>query len=140
MDAETLDAEGWATLDTRGFTGLVGGFRTRRIADRREVGFVVAAQHANHIGTCHGGMLMTLADNALGFAVMEAIGGLGCATAQLQIQFVAAARLGDFVVCRPELIRRSNALVFLRALISVGDRTIASADGIWKILDTKPAA
>lgn len=139
MDAETLKAEGWATLAAKGFTGTVGPMWTRRANDVREVGITIEARHGNHIGNAHGGLLMTLADNALGFAVMEAVGPLAMATVQLQIQFITAARPGEFIVCRPEIIRHARTLVFLRGLLSVGARTVASVDGIWKLLEPKAA-
>jgi uncharacterized protein (TIGR00369 family) len=137
MNADTLKAEGWTALVTGGFTGAVGPMWTRGQDAAREVGIVIDDRHGNHIGTAHGGLLMTLADNALGYAVMEASGQLATATVQLQIQFVAAAKMGEFVTCRPEIIRRAKTLIFLRGLLMVGERTVASADGIWKLLEPK---
>jgi acyl-coenzyme A thioesterase PaaI-like protein len=65
------------------------------------------------------------------------LGGLGCVTVSLQTQFVSSARLGDFVVCRSQVIRRSKHLVFVRGLVSVDDDTFASAEGIWKVLPSR---
>lgn len=137
MDAATLEAEGWESFRTPGFAERVGGFWTRRCGDVIESGFIVEPGHANHNGVCHGGMLMTLADNALGFAVMEVLDGGACATIQFQTQFVAAVKLADFVVCRPELVRTSKSLVFLRGVLRVGERTVASVDGIWKVFESR---
>jgi len=36
------------------------------------------------------------------------------------------------------VIRRSKHLVFVRGLISTGDMPVASAEGIWKVLEPKP--
>ncbi|MND00386.1 hypothetical protein D3C83_189790 [compost metagenome] len=58
-------------------------------------------------------------------------------TAQLQAQFVSSAQAGDFIVGRPEIVRCTRQLVFVRGLITVGEKTIASAEGIWKLLEPK---
>jgi len=33
------------------------------------------------------------------------------------------------------VIRKTQTLVFLRGMLVVGDRIVASANGVWKILD-----
>jgi len=45
---------------------------------------------------------------------------------------VSGAKVGEFIMCRPEVVRRSAQLVFMRGLIATADRTIASIEGIWK--------
>ena len=82
---------------------------------------------------------MTFADIALGAGVAAAMADdrLNCATVSLQTQFVSVARIGEFISCKPEVIRKSKQLVFMRGLIQVGDKTIASAEGIWKLLETR---
>ncbi len=114
----------------------MGPYWWRGTGSEAAIGFVADERHANHIGTVHGGMLMTFADIALGFGVVQALGTPHCATAQLALQFVATAKFGEFVTCRPEVIRRTEQLVFVRGLICVGDKVVASADGIWKVLRT----
>ena len=84
----------------------------------------------------HGGALMTFADIALGCGVADAVGvETPFVTVQLQYQFAAAAPLGAFVTCLPEVVRRTSQLVFVRGLLQVGERVIGSADGIWKLIE-----
>jgi len=138
MRPEALRAAGWTLLGIDGFSRVSGGLWTRGELPELRIGFIAADPHRNgHMGTVHGGMLLTFADVSLGYAVTRLLGGLNCVTAQLQTQFISAAEVGDFVECRPEVLRRSAQLVFLRALLVVGDRTVASVDGIWKILKPK---
>ena len=35
-----------------------------------------------------------------------------------------------------EITRRTRTMVFMRALLRVGERTVMSADGIWRVLKT----
>ena len=139
MDNQALADAGWTTINTDGFSGAVGTLWTRGTGSELIVGFVADDRHTNHhAGTVHGGALMTFADIALGFSVVKALGAPICATAQLQMQFIAAGRTGELITCRPEIIRRTSQLVFVRGLINAGEKTIASADGIWKVLAPRP--
>ena len=138
MTPETLTAEGWRQLRAVGFSQHAGPFWGRNRDTALEVGFVANEQHTNgYIHSVHGGMLLTFADICLGYKAAVSLDGQRCVTVQLQMQFLSSAKVGEFIVCRPELLRRSKQLVFLRGVMFSGDRAIASADGIWKIL--KPA-
>lgn len=139
MDEATLRREGWEALELSGFSAVAGPFWIRREGTRRQVGFIADAHHTNaHMGNVHGGMLMTFADVGLGLAVVDAIGGYNCVTAQLQVQFVSRAVVGAFVICHPEIVRQTRQLVFMRGLIAADGTTVASAEGIWKVLEREP--
>jgi uncharacterized protein (TIGR00369 family) len=138
MDAEVLKAAGWRCFDGSGFTGQAGPWWVRGAAGSREIGLLVERRHGNeHMGSLHGGALMTFADISMGYAAADALGGTRCVTAQLQVHFVAPAKVGEFVQCRPEVVRRGAQLVFMRGLAVVGERTVASFDGIWKALEAR---
>ncbi|MBX6747993.1 MAG: PaaI family thioesterase, partial [Acetobacteraceae bacterium] len=57
-----------------------------------------------------------------------------CTTVQLNTQFIAPVRVGDFVEGRAEVLRTTRSVLFVRGMLTVGDRTVAHADGVWKIL------
>lgn len=137
-DAAALRAAGWKIQEGTGFTRTAGPWWMRRGPNGRVLGLRIDEQHGNqHIGTVHGGVLMTLADNGLGAAVVHAIGGGHCVTISLQTHFVATASVGEFIHCEAEVVRRSRSLVFVRGLILAGERTVASAEGIWKVLEAR---
>ena len=118
------------------FNATAGPYWMRREEDQTAVGLLTEDGHGNgHVGTVHGGVLMTFADIALGLGVVDAARTRDCVTLQIQMQFAATAPIGSFLTCRPELVRRTSQIVFVRGLIMAGDRTIASADGMWKLLD-----
>jgi acyl-coenzyme A thioesterase PaaI-like protein len=79
-------------------------------------------------------MLMSFADDVLGMTVWEAARQKPCTTVQLSTQFIAPVKLGEFVEGRAEVMRTTRSVVFVRGLVTVGERTIVHADGIWKIL------
>jgi len=127
---EEIPAEG-------GFDALVGPLWRRPSPGGWTCAFRAEPRHANKRGVLHGGMLMTFADHAMGMNVWHAVGGSPCATVALNAEFVGAARPGDWIECDSAITRVTNALVFVRGRLFVGERTVLTATGIWKRLGAK---
>jgi uncharacterized protein (TIGR00369 family) len=136
--AETADydpaAHGWEIVDNTAFGNLVGPIWRRSEGERLRFGFVVVPKHLNRAGNLHGGMLMTLADQAMALMARQATGSKRHATIELNIQFVDAVRLGEFVEAHPEVVRATRSVVFMQAKMFVRDRIVVTTNGIWKIL------
>lgn len=124
-------AAGWEMVDAHNFGRHVGPIWRRGDA---LFGFVAAEKHRNHIGIVHGGMLSTFADQAMGMTAQRATGGKPHATIELNLQFIAAVEPGDFVEAHCDVVRLTRSIIFMRTDLRVGDRTVAVATGIWKIL------
>ena len=83
------------------FGGLVGPFYSRRQGDDLSLGLRIEARHCNSRGTCHGGLLATLADMALGYSC--ALAGeadevkRNFVTVDLSLQYLASTHVGDWV-------------------------------------------
>jgi len=118
-----------------GYSALIGPFLSRREGDGWACGVQVERRHLNAGGVVHGGLIASLADHALGMLVWETLEREPCVTVQLDVQYVAAGREGDFLVVRGEVIRATRSVVFVRGLVTAGDRTVATAGGVWKRLD-----
>jgi uncharacterized protein (TIGR00369 family) len=121
---------GWEPVISPGFSELIGPLW--RHGDGL-FGFVVAAKHLNFADILHGGMLSTLADQAMGMTAQRATGEKPHATVELNVQFVGAVRLGDFVEAQCEVVRLTRSIIFMRSNMVVGTRVIGTATGIWKI-------
>lgn len=126
---------GWERAKSAAFGELVGPVWRREDGERLRFGFVVAPKHINRAGNVHGGMLMTLADQAMAMAGRKVNGARRQATMELNIQFVGPAHLGEFVEAHPEVVRMTRSVIFLAVKMYVGSRIVAAATGIWKILD-----
>jgi acyl-coenzyme A thioesterase 13 len=83
------------------FGGLVGPSYSRREGDALSVGLRIEERHCNSRGTCHGGLLATLADIALGYASAIASQSDGekrnFVTVDLSLQYLASTHVGDWV-------------------------------------------
>jgi acyl-coenzyme A thioesterase PaaI-like protein len=71
----------------------------------------------------------------MAIAAREASGAKRHATIELNIQFVGAVRLGEFVEAHPEVARATRSLVFMQARMLVGTRLVVTTNGIWKNLE-----
>lgn len=132
--------EGWQELKAGGFTGATGPFFVRNRNGVLEVALAAEPRHCNsNMQTVHGGVVMTFADICLGRGAAEVIGGPNLVTVQLNVHFVAGSRAGDILIGRPEIVRQTSQLVFVRGLIEANGKTVANADGIWKAV-AMPAA
>lgn len=109
---------------------------------RSVLGLRVAAQHANHIGVAHGGMLTTLADGALGINLSRHPRyNRPLVTVNLNTDFLSSAQLGEWLEARVEFRRLGGRLAFADCLISAGERLVLRATGVFAVADTgrKPA-
>ncbi|GGC91792.1 PaaI family thioesterase [Chelatococcus reniformis] len=126
--------DGWEEIQTRGFTRHTGPMWFRVTDEGPVFGFVALPKHRNRRGIIHGGMLMTFADRVLGMHIAMVGDDSPHATIHLDTHFISSVKVGEFVEARCEIVRRTRSMVFVAATLTVGDRVIARAQGIWKLL------
>ena len=131
-------AAGWERYDADGFIGLVGPFWQRpqktELGDSFVYGFMAETKHHNRRGVVQGGMLMTFADRSMGMTCWYANERQAQATVQLDVHFVDAVQVGEFVQANCRVVRRTRSLIFMAAELVVGARVVATASGVWKTL------
>ena len=96
---------------------------------------LIAANHANGHGICHGGLVFTLADTAFAFACN---GYNRVAVAQHNtISFVAPARLGDALVAEAheQSLRGRSGVYDVRVAREADEETIALFRGCSRVVD-----
>ena len=133
---EDLKQAGWTASVDDGFVGLAGPIWQLLGDTEVTCGFFAEEKHKNRSGRVHGGMLATLADRALGLTARRRDPSRKQVTIDLNIQFIDAAHLGDFVTATGKLLRETSTLAFLSGQIRADDRLIANVSGIWRILST----
>jgi uncharacterized protein (TIGR00369 family) len=122
-----------AVFPQSGFNAYAGPIFRHR--DGGHFLFTVQPQHLNGGGALHGGMAMGIADIVMGRTIRQAIDPARAATISLNCDFVASAKLGDAVIGRAQITRRTRTIVFVSAQLTVADKPVLTATGIWKIVD-----
>jgi acyl-coenzyme A thioesterase PaaI-like protein len=118
-----------------GFNAYVGP--VWRSPDGSEYLFDVREVHLNGGGSLHGGMGMALADIIMGRTVRDALDGAKALTISLSCDIVSGSKLGDRIVGRATITRRTRSIVFIAGELSVAGKPIMTATGIWKILGSE---
>ena len=108
-----------------------GGKGTR---DEFVMGFRVHQHMCNPAGGLHGGMMMTVADlvGAMGGGTLAGLRKF-LPTVNMTFDFVAPAKVGDWVEGRAELVRATRSLLFTNIYLTVGEEKILRASSICKI-------
>ncbi len=127
--------DGWLPLAARtGFLAGVGPLLWRRDPGGLAMGFRVAERHCNPVGTCHGGMPMTLADVVMGFGLGDRLDeGRFVPTVGMSADFLAPAPLGTLVWGRAEVLRRGGRTGFAQCLLRAGDAMVLRASGVFQL-------
>ena len=116
------------------FNALVGPLYEKRGERAVSLGLRVSKKHSNSRGICHGGVLATLADLALGYALMAHTGSRsGFVTAHLDIDYAGAAEIGDWIHSEVEVQRVGSRLAFATGYLCVGASRIARMSGIFAL-------
>lgn len=132
--------DGWNKIDDDGFVGLIGPFLEKGAYPHMRFAFVTDPRHRNLRGVLQGGALMTFADRALGMTARIASQATRTATVQMDVHFIDAVQIGEIVEVTPKVVRMTRQLMFMSAELMVGERIVATANGIWKKLSPpKPA-
>lgn len=140
MPGEAASTDGWREHRSTGFMDDVGPLLVREVDSRTRYAVRTAERHLNGFGIVHGGVVLTLLDNAVGMFGARHHDGVGQATMQLNVSFVAPVHAGSLLEADCEVVRVARSVMFLRGTAYVGDTVVAVADGIWKIARTRKPA
>jgi phenylacetic acid degradation protein PaaD len=93
-----------------------------------ELHLTLAEEHLNFNGSCHGGVIFTLADTAFGLASNSH--GAVAAGIDAHITFQLPARVGDTLVAKASEVSRSRRLSVVRVDVTHEDgRAVSSFTG-----------
>jgi len=132
-DADAPPPRGFEPLDPGpGFGAFFGPMHYD--PERRRLGFRVAARHVNLFGFCHGGALAMFADYQLaGVRRVEPVGGPFHPTLSLTVDFLKAARVGDWIEAEATLTHATGRYLFTQALMTNASGAVARSTAIYVI-------
>ncbi|MBW2940559.1 PaaI family thioesterase [Zhongshania aquimaris] len=111
----------------------IGPFFFKSMAPKSETALCLQEKHCNMFGIVHGGVLMAFVDYTLCLAGLESTED-GCVTVTCDNQFIGSANAGELLTGHGELIHRTRKLAFVRATLTVEDRTVLCATATLKML------
>ena len=123
-----------AYAEPSGFLERIGPLLQKRTGDRVTFGVRIAEYHCNRRGMAHGGLLVTLADVALGkTGEWFSQPSVSLLTASLTVDFYGAARLGDWLEAVTDVTRVGRQVAFGNCYLRVEDKILARASGVFNV-------
>ena len=114
-----------------------------RVTDSEvSIGLQLGSPHCNSRGLVHGGLIASLADNAMGLScgqVLKAEGRniSGLVTVSLTTDFVASAMLGAWLATHTDFVKTGGSLAFANCTVQADGEIVARANASFKILNVK---
>ncbi|MFB9952556.1 PaaI family thioesterase [Rhizobium puerariae] len=131
-----MTQEQWIEEEDSGFIAHVGPIlQTPTEPGQGRFRFIAEDKHRNRAGYVQGGMLMTFADRAMGKTARQEDPDRAQATAQFDMQFLAPVEIGTTVDILCKVVKSTRHLVFMRGELFVENTCVATAQGVWKIID-----
>ena len=119
-----------------GFMKHNGGLLFKVISENEfEFKTIIKENHLNAIGITHGGYISSIIDSGAGTSAYRAANNSPCVTISLDIKFIGATKLNDEIIGFVKILKRTKSMIFLICHLKSNEKTIASASGIWKIIN-----
>lgn len=112
----------------------------RATADAVQLALDIREAHCNSRGFAHGGLISSLADNAMGMsAVRQArqqpgAEKAGAVTVALTLDFIDTAQVGDCVEFCPVVLKVGRTLAVVDCRVICGERLIARGSATFRML------
>ena len=114
---------------------------SRRLPGALQLGVWLRDVHCNSRGFVHGGVIATLADNAMGLSFVLVFKDTmddpqnpikGAVTVGLSVDYVSTAKLGQWLQVEPRVVKAGRSLGFVDALITADGEPIARANSTFR--------
>lgn len=99
-----------------------------------QLGLRVAEAHCNGRGFAHGGLLASLADNAMGLTLGFTGRLTNLVTVHLSIDYVRSVQRGQWLQVEPRIVKLGKSLGFVDALITADGEIAARANAVFSVL------
>ena len=111
---------------------------SKRTEKAVHLGLRLAKPHTNSRGLIHGGLIASLADNAMGYSCAQAMGwNASLLTISLSVDYTGSAEIGQWLAVECEVIRTGSTICFAQSLIKADDVVIARANGTFRVVPKK---
>ena len=121
-----------------GFMKHNGGILFRAVNENEyEFKTTINANHLNAAGITHGGFISAFVDAGAGTAAHRTADSNPCVTISLELKFISAVKLGQELIGKTKIQKKTKTMVFLTCELNANDKVVATASGVWKILNKK---
>jgi uncharacterized protein (TIGR00369 family) len=113
----------------------------KRTAKAVILGLRLAKPHTNGRGLIHGGLIASLADNAMGYSCAQATDWTtSFVTVSLAVDYVGSAQIGQWLAVESDVIKTGRTICFAQSLITADDAVIARANATFRVVPKTAAS
>ncbi len=110
---------------------------SRTLDNQVQIGVRVSSAHCNSRGLVHGAFLAAIADNAMGLSVGVELRNHGLevgslVTANLSIDYVGMAAVGDWIATDTEVIKIGKNLCVANCLVGKSEQPVARVNATFQ--------
>lgn len=140
MTDDVIIPEGFVEGRYAPFSSHIGPFHYKKEKNENGSisGWVGLPFQDHHIGgnqRGHGGLLLTMLDEAMGMTAAYAKGDHSpVVTLSMQTNFIAATLPGNFIKATAKVSSFTNSVAFVDGQAWCGDTLVGTASGVWKYL------
>ena len=121
-----------------GFMKHNGGVLFKTISENEyQFKTIIKENHLNAAHITHGGFIAALVDAGAGTAAHRSADGAPCVTISLELKFISVVLLGQELIGTTKIQKKTKSMVFLTCELTAEDKIVATASGVWKILNKK---
>jgi acyl-coenzyme A thioesterase PaaI-like protein len=118
-----------------GFMKHNGGLLFKTIKENEyQFKTIINENHLNAAGITHGGFISAFVDAGAGTAAHRSANNNPCVTISLELKFISAVRLGQELFGNTKIQKKTKSMIFLTCELTAGNKIVATASGLWKIL------
>lgn len=102
------------------------------------IGLRLAKPHTNSRGIVHGGLIATLADNAMGLSCglhLKEPGRL--LTISLSVDYLGSANVGQWLAVETNFVKAGGSICFAQSLITADGTPCARANATFKVMKVR---
>ena len=118
-----------------GFMKHNGGLLFKAIKENEyQFKTIINENHLNAAGITHGGFISAFVDAGAGTAAHRTANNNPCVSISLELKFISAVRLGQELFGNTKIQKKTKSMIFLTCELTAGNKIVATASGVWKIL------
>ena len=100
------------------------------------LGLYLRTEHTNRRGMAHGGLIASVADNAMGMAshietLKKGFPPPSLVTSSLQVDYFGRAQLGQWLLFEPSFIRIGRVLTVANLMVTADGKSVAKASATF---------
>jgi acyl-coenzyme A thioesterase PaaI-like protein len=108
---------------------------SRKAEDAVVLGLRAGQAHTNSRGFVHGGLIASLADNAMGLSCGRRLGGTArLVTVSLSVDFLGRAQIGQWLEFDTVFVKPGGTLCFAQAFVTADGQPCARANAVFRVV------